>query len=255
MDCADTTNRVELGVMEERDLIPELTNGGDVDTSSMLERLLRERWSCRAFDDRAVPDATITRLLQLAQRSASWSNLQPWQIIVTRNAGTERFRAALRARAESEGDHTDSDFLRPESYEGVYQERRRECGWQLYEAVGVTRGDHEVSARVALRNFDLFDAPHVAIITTAASLGVYGAVDCGLYVGTFLLAAQSLGLGAVAQAALARWGHFVRDYFALPEDRLVLVGISFGYPDLANPVNRYRTSRADLDTAVHWCDS
>jgi nitroreductase len=241
--------------MAERDANPESTNESDVDSSHVLERLLRERWSCRAFEDRAVPDATIERLLQLAQRSASWSNLQPWQVIVTRGAGTERFRAAMRAHAESEGARTDSDFPRPKSYEGVYQERRRECGWQLYEAVEVTRGDRAASAREALRNFDLFDAPHAAIITTAASQGVYGAVDCGLYVGTFLLAAQSLGLGAVAQAALARWGPFVRDYFSLPEDRLVLVGISFGYPDLAHPVNGYRTSRADLDTVVQWCDS
>ena len=226
-----------------------------VDSSLVLEALLRERWSCRAFTNQPVPSATIERLLELAQRSASWSNLQPWQVIVTRGAGTQRFRAALCAHAVEQGDRTDSDFPRPEHYEGVYQDRRRECGWQLYEAVGVARGDRVASAREALRNFELFDAPHAAIITTAASQGVYGAVDCGLYVGTFLLAAQSLGLGAVAQAALARWGPFVRDYFSLPDDRLVLVGISFGYPDLSHPVNGYRTSRADLETTVHWIDT
>ncbi len=220
-----------------------------------LERLLRERSSCRAFESRDVAPATITRMLQLAQCSASWSNLQPWQVIVTRGAGTERFRRALRSHAEREGDRVDPDFVRPLSYEGVYRERRRECGWQLYDAVGVTRGDRVASAREALRNFDLFGAPHAAIITTPASLGVYGAVDCGLYVGTFLLAAQSLGVGAIAQAALARWGSFIRDYFSLPDDRRVLVGISFGYPDLTHPANGYRTSRAQLDDAVQWCDS
>ncbi len=241
--------------MSAHDEKPESMSGDNGDASYILERLLRERWSCRAFEDRPVPDATIERLLRLAQRSASWSNLQPWHVIVTRGAGTERFRAALRAHAQREGDRTDSDFPRPVGYEDVYRERRRECGWQLYEAVGVARGDRAASAREALRNFELFGAPHAAIITTAESQGVYGAVDCGLYVGTFLLAAQSLGIGAVAQAALARWGPFVRDYFSLPEDRLILVGISFGYPDLAHPVNRYRTSRADLDEVVRWCDA
>lgn len=241
--------------MEARD--EELKSIGDdnVDASRVLERLLQERWSCRAFEGRPVPDATIERLLRLAQRSASWSNLQPWNVIVTRGAGTERFRSALRAHAQSEGDRTDSDFSRPVSYDGIYRDRRRECGWRLYEAVGVERGDRTASAREALRNFDFFGAPHVAIVTTAQSLGVYGAVDCGLYLGTFLLAAQSLGLGAVAQAALARWGSFVRDYFSLPKDRLVLVGISFGFPDLVHPANGYRTSRAHLNEVVRWCDS
>ena len=65
------------------------------DTSDALERLLTERWSCRAFEPREVPRPQIERLLSLAQRSASWCNTQPWQVYITRGAGTERFRAAL----------------------------------------------------------------------------------------------------------------------------------------------------------------
>jgi nitroreductase len=225
------------------------------DPSDVLEDLLVRRHSCRAFLDRPVPRATIERLLWLAQRSASWSNTQPWQVIVTTGAGTERFRRALRKEAEQRGGGMDSDFPRPDRYDGVYQERRRECGWQLYNAVGVTRGDRAASARQALRNFDLFGAPHAAIITSAASQGAYGALDCGVYVGNFLLAAQSLGLAAIAQAALARYGAFMHDYFSIPGDRKVLVGISFGYPDPDDAANSYRTSRAALSGVVRWADT
>jgi hypothetical protein len=35
----------------------------------------------------------------------------------------------------------------------------------------------------------------LSIITTEAALGVYGAVDCGLFDGSFLLAAESAGVG------------------------------------------------------------
>ena len=56
----------------------------------------------------------------------------------------------------------------------------------------------------ALENFRLFGAPHVLIVTSERDLGVYGAVDCGLYGGSLLLAAQSLGIATIAQAALAR---------------------------------------------------
>lgn len=226
-----------------------------MDQSEVLEDLLVTRHSCRAFLDRPVPCSTIERLLWLAQRSASWSNLQPWQVIVTTGDGTERFRKALREQAAQQGSDMDSDFPRPRHYEGVYQERRRECGWQLYNAVSVVRGDREASARQAMRNFDLFGAPHAAIITSAASQGVYGALDCGVYVGNFLLAAQSLGIAAIAQAALARYGAFMHEHFSIPGDRKVLLGISFGYPDAAHPANGYRTSRADLATAVRWADA
>jgi hypothetical protein len=36
----------------------------------------------------------------------------------------------------------------------------------------------------------------------------------------------------------------------LPDSRQVLVGISFGYPQMASPVNHYRTARQSIDELV-----
>ncbi len=208
-----------------------------------LERLLEERWSCRGFTDEPVPRDVIEHLLAIAQRTPSWCNTQPWQVIITSGEETTRLREALNASLDPSG----GDFAFPAGYSGVHQERRRESGWQLYEAVGVAKGDRAASGLQMLRNFEFFGAPHVAILTTAEELGVYGAIDCGLYIDTFLLAAQALGLGACAQAALAACSPFLRDYFALPDDRKVVCGIAFGHPDLEHPTNTYRTSRAPID--------
>jgi nitroreductase len=224
------------------------------DRSVALEELLTERWSCRAFEQREVPRPQIERLLSLAQRSASWCNTQPWQVYITSGSGTERFRAALARYARQAGADLTPDFDRPPTYEGIYRERRRESGWQLYEAVGVSRGDREASAQQSFKNYELFGAPHAAVVTTDARQGVYGAVDAGLYVGTFLLAAHSLGIATIPQAALAMHSAFLRQYFSIPNDRKVLLGISFGYPDLEHPANGYRTSRATLDEVVNWVD-
>lgn len=219
--------------------------------AAVLADLLSERWSCRAYLPGQVPHETITRLLTLAQRSASWCNTQPWQVIVTEGGATERFRSALFDYAlRAEGPQP--DYPMPDSYEGVYRDRRRESGWQLYESVGVARGDRVASAAQTQENFALFGAPHVAILTVDATLGVYGAVDTGLYIGSFLLAAHALGLGAVPQAAIATVSPFVRDHFDIPANRRVLAGISFGFPDLDAPINGYRTARASLAEAVRW---
>lgn len=225
------------------------------DQSLVLEQLLNERWSCRAFQVHEVPRPVIERLLTLAQRSASWCNTQPWQVIITAGAGTERFRSALSAHVRERGQDDNPDFGKPDEYHGVYRQRRRASGWQLYDAVGVQRGDRAASAEQAFQNFRLFGAPHVAIITTDASQGVYGAVDAGAYVGTFLLAACSLGIAAIAQAALAMYSPFIREHFSIPGDRKILVGISFGYPDLDHPANCYRTARAPLAEVVTWADT
>ena len=223
------------------DPVAEAVNDIDV-----LERLLADRWSCRGFTDEQVPRDVIERLLTIAQRTPSWCNTQPWQLVITSGEETTKLKEALLESFDWAG----SDFEFPVSYNGVYRERRRESGWQLYEAVGVQKGDREASALQMLRNFEFFGAPHVAILTTDADLGVYGAIDCGLYVDSFLLAAQALGLGACAQAALAAGSPFLRDYFKLDESRRVVCGISFGYADPDHPTATYRTSRVGLEDVV-----
>ncbi len=96
-------------------------------------------------------------------------------------------------------------------------------------------------------------APHVAIVTTDRSLGVYGAVDCGLFVQSFLLAAASRGgVATIPQAAIASQAPLVREHLNLSDDRLVLLGISFGYADEAHPANGYRTPRQGISDVVTW---
>jgi nitroreductase len=146
------------------------------------------------------------------------------------------------------------DFPFPREYRGVYQERRRECGLQLYQATGVTRGDVEAADRQRLENFRFFGAPHVAIVSTEESLGVYGVLDCGAYVQNFLLAARAQGVACIAQAALALYPQFWREQFALGPDRRVVCGISFGLEDTSHPANAFRTSRAPLAQVAHWLE-
>jgi len=217
---------------------------------AQLETWLRERHSCRAFLPRPVPRAVIERILELAQRTASWCNCQPWQVVVTEGEGTGRLREAVLRRAAMPGFTPDIPF--PREYRGASLARRRESGFQLYDAVGVARGDRAAYRRQELRNFALFDAPHTAIVTSDEALGEYGAIDCGGYVANFMLAAQANGVATVAQASLAMYPETLREVLGIGADRRVVCGISFGYADAAHPANRYRTRRAGLDEAVRW---
>jgi len=147
------------------------------------------------------------------------------------------------------------DYPFPREYRGVYLERRRECGFQLYDSVGIRRGDREASARQGLENFRLFGAPHALIVTTDEALGIYGVLDCGAWVNNFMLAARSLGVASIAQAALASRPALVREFFGIGEDRRVVCGISFGYEDPQHPANQFRTRRASKEEVATWLDS
>lgn len=224
--------------------------GPTADEEAAIDRLLAHRHSCRAFRPTPVPRDTITRIVDLAQRSPSWCNTQPWQLLISEGDGTERLRSAISAFAASHPPAPDIPF--PARYTGVYRDRRRECAWQLYESVGIARDDRAGSAAQTQRNFEFFGAPHLAIVTTEADLGTYGAVDCGVFLGAFALAAQSLGVATIAQAAIAAVAPVIREHFDLPEHRQVLLGISFGYADEEHPANRFRTSRAEVGDVVTW---
>jgi nitroreductase len=184
----------------------------------VLEELLDERYSCRAYRPDPVPRPIIDRILTAAQRTASWCNSQPWQVVIASGEAKEKFRKLIYAEAASGA------------------------------------GDKAAYGRQALENYNFFGAPHVAIIHTDEALGIYGAIDCGAYVGNFLLAAQALELGTIPQAALARHSGLIRRHFGLGDDRRVVCGISFGFPDRDHKINSYRTSRANIPDAVTFVE-
>lgn len=216
-----------------------------------LHDILTARYSCRAFRPDPVPDDTITKIVSAARHVPSWCNAQPWQVTVTKGAATDRFRDFIYAIAKK-GTPPQPDLEWPAKYAGVYGERRRTCGFQLYEALGIEKSDRPGRAKQMLKNYALFGAPHVALIHAPADLGPYGAMDSGGFVTAFTLAATALGIATVPQAAIAAYAPQVRDHFGIADDRLLLCAISFGYADEDNPANHFRTERAEPEEIIDW---
>lgn len=116
-------------------------------------------------------------------------------------------------------------------------------------------GDRAASARQTAKNFEFFGAPHLAVISTDRHLTTYGAVDCGAFVGNFLLAAEAIGIAAIAQAAVAMRSDILHTELDIAADRLIVCGIAFGYADAAHPANGFRTTRAPLADLANWVDA
>ena len=221
-----------------------MTKDDDTDAAGTLRALLDARYSCRGFLPRPVSEETIRQIVRDAGRAPSWCNAQPWQVTVTRGAATEAFRAALINAAQTEAPSPDMPW--PVAYNGAYGARRRECGFQLYEAVGIERNDRAARTAQSMQNYHLFGAPHVAIVHADADLGPYAAMDTGGFVTAFCLAATARGLATIAQASVAAYPAMIRAHFDLPASRHILCAISFGYADPDHPANGFRTSRADM---------
>ncbi|MDF3414354.1 nitroreductase [Sulfitobacter sp. M57] len=216
-----------------------------------LNDTLKSRYSCRAFRPDPVPDSTITKIVEAARHVPSWCNAQPWQVTITKGNATQAFRTMLSDLAAN-GTLPAPDLAWPSDYTGAYADRRRTCGFQLYDAVGIEKSNRAGRTAQMMRNYALFDAPHVAIIHSPGELGPYGAMDSGGFVTAFTLAATALGVATIPQAAIAAYAPQVRDHLGIADDRLVLCAISFGYADPDHPANGFRTSRATAADIIDW---
>lgn len=215
------------------------------DKLTAFTALAHDRFSCRAFLPDPVPQAAIDQMLALAQRAPSDCNTQGWFTYVISGAPLEALRAEMLAHAES-GGAVDCDIAPVEKYQGAMLDRRRACGWGLYEAVGIAKGDRVASAAQTMQNFRFFGAPHLAVVTADASMGERGLVDAGIYMGYLLLAAEALDLGVVPQAAIAHYASLLRKHLSISPEHRIIAGVAFGIKDPDHPANAFRTARADV---------
>ncbi len=223
------------------------------ETMSLAEAL-RQRRSVRGYRPDPVPQAVLDEVFGLAQLAPSNCNIQPWKVFVASGAMRDELRSRM-VEHVTRGDPVQPDFEHLPNFEGVYRKRQVDCAVELYNNMGIARDDREGRARASLRNFELFDAPHVAFIGMERQFGVTVALDVGMYIQTLMLVMTSFGIGSCAQGSMRYYPQDVRDLFGEPDSTAILCGISFGYEDESVAANRTRVGREPLGESVRFRDS
>src|SRR5262249_40137781 len=140
----------------------------------------------------------------------------------------------------------------PIEYPEPYKAHRRACGGALYQAMGVAYDDKAARYDAWMRNFEAFDAPHVAIVSMDRRFGLYAALDVGCWLQTALRAARAEGRATCSQASLATYPAAARKVLGIPDGELILFGISLGWEDTAVPANACRTERSPVGDNVRF---
>lgn len=218
--------------------------------------ILANRRSIRAYLPDAIDQTTVAAICADARRAPSGANLQPGKYHVL----TGRALAALTARlGEAAAAQTPVQLeysYFPPKMPAALKDRQRQAGYALYHALGIERRD--VAGRRAQfdRNYRFFDAPVGVVVTIDREMGAGCFMDLGMSIMAFLLSAEDRGLGASGIGAIANYGSIVHQHLGLPDDELVVCGIALGKPDLAAPVNQFRTERQTVDqfTTFHGFD-
>ncbi|MBU2513489.1 nitroreductase [bacterium] len=228
-----------------------MTDSGKINMT--FEETLKARRTVRGFLDKPVPRETIQKAFELAQLSPSNSNIQPWRVFVASGATRDAIRNRLIELVTS-GDIGSPDFDYPGKFDGVYRKRQVDCAVTLYKEMGIARDDHEGRLKALLKNFEFFDAPHMAFICMEKEFPATIAVDIGLYAQTLMLAFTSLGISSCPMGAMRNHPQVSREVFGFGDNLGVLFGIAFGYEDVSVPANNTRVGRAPVDECVVFKD-
>jgi nitroreductase len=223
-------------------------------TMSVEEAIVGRR-SIRAFDrGRSVPRGTIERLLAIAGRAPSGSNIQPWRVWVLQGRTRELVCRALQALHDSGAPSSREYEYYLQRWREPYYARRKECGVGLYRLLGLAKEDRAGMHAQHGRNYDLFGAPVGLIVTIERDMEKGAWLDCGMFIQSVMLAARGLGLETCPQAAIAHHQIAVRTHMKIPDTEIVLCGIALGYPEAGALVNTYRTTRIPLAEFVTWTE-
>lgn len=214
----------------------------------LLDATWRERRSIRAFAPDPIPRATLVQIFAAAQHAPSWCNVQPWRVCVTEPPVTGQVAEALQTAAKAGMPHAEIPF--PLDYPPPYAQHRKACGVALYQAMGIAKDDGAGRYAAWLRNYALFDAPHLAVVACDRRLGPYAYVDVGVWLGYVLTAAAALGIETCPMASVAAYPEPLRATLPVADTDIVLFGLVLGHAREGAPANTCRTTREPLDANV-----
>jgi nitroreductase len=194
--------------------------------------------------------------LELALRAPSWGNTQPWEFVIVSGNKLDEIKQAYISKA-AEPIHP--DLAAPRGFPEPFDTRRRAVGIKLFEAKGIGREDREARRRWGAQGLRLFGAPCVIYILIdrafyfqGEALNVWPVFDCGLVAENIMLLSTKYQLGTIPEIQAVLYPEVLRKVLAIPESKLIVLGIAIGYPDWDDPVNKFRSDREPLDKVATW---
>jgi len=213
------------------------------------------RNSVRKFKPDVVQKKTLTDLLEAAMRSPSYRNSQPWSAVVVSGEKKDALSRLLVDLIEKETPLR-PDIPEPKSWPQEILERMKASGAKRTQTLGVgaALSPAETLKKSKLANSRYYGAPHVIFIYQDSALPLWSLFDIGCFAQTLMLAAKALGLGTVPQAYLTDYSPDVKNFLGIPDSKRLVLGISIGYPDVAEKAAVYRSDRLPLDEVVRWVE-
>ena len=224
---------------------------------SAVDWAIVSRRSVRAFLPTPVAREEIEAIFDVARHCASGVNTQPWHMQVLVGAARERVSAAVlrayddprvRESLDEPYDYYPREWIPP------YVDRRRKVGWDLYGLLGIEKGDKPRMHAQHGRNYRFFDAPVGLIFTIDKVMRQGSFMDYGMFLQSVMIAARARGLDTCPQAAFTPFHRVITRELGIPDEQLLVCGMSLGYADPSRVENSLVTEREPVDRFTRFVD-
>ncbi|MDA9964303.1 nitroreductase [Gammaproteobacteria bacterium] len=202
-----------------------------------------KRSSIRSFLNTPVSNDLLKELLQKSSRSASGGNLQPWKIFVINESTMNNFLLFQDQWNEPE---IPAYEIYPPKLKEPYRTSRFELGEQMYELLGIPREDKQARLEQVMKNFKFFGAPCAFFCFVDRQMGPPQWSDLGMFLQTFMLLAQEVGLDTCAQEAWSMKHDSVSEFVKAEESDILFCGMAIGYRDKSAAINSLKSERRPL---------
>jgi nitrobenzene nitroreductase len=212
-----------------------------------IDELIQQRRTKRGFLDKPVPLDVVKDILSVAAYAPSSSNTQPWSCHVVTGAARERItQAAVAAYCAGPEELSPEYAFFPHPLHEPYATRFNTFRGGLSDAQGVSRCDQAGRRRDVERQFLFFDAPVGIIFTIDRRLAAASFICYGAFLQNVMLAARGRGLDTCPQQIWSLQHAVLRTQLGLPDEQMVIAGMSLGWADNSLPENQMTLQKLEL---------
>ena len=217
------------------------------ETAFQVEQVVYSRHSIRRFLSKPVSASTVRELLEVAAQAPSGTNVQPWKVYALTGEKKIELSNAITEKYLASGIEGMPFNYYPKEWVDPWLSRRRKTGIDLYALLGIAKGDKDKMLQQWIRNYQFFDAPVGLIFTVDKIIGQGMFLDYGMFIATLMIAARDRGLDTCTQLAFAEFQEVIHKTLDLPENEMIICGMSLGYADPDAPENKLRTEREPVE--------
>ena len=215
---------------------------------------IHTRKATRAMLSTPISEVTIKELIELAGRTPSWGNSQPWEVYVV--TGEKLANLKMRWRKEfSQGipparpdisapGHKDWDKV-PRCRESILQ-------WKKHRLEEMNISSEQYDKYSMDLMLDFYHAPVCIYLGLHQSHGAYSFYDIGAYGQTLMLAATERGIQSIPAFSFVYFGDILHEELNIPESISLFMGVCLGYADDSHSMNKPNSERIGSEQFCSW---